>query len=101
MSDRDRITGVDLDKLAFEADRYRRRHGHCAASLAELVREPEQRNLTTRDRWGRVFVYECRGDGSALIVSFGADGKRGGTGRDRDLVRSVPAATSGGVEPRR
>jgi hypothetical protein len=85
-----RVTGMDLSKLRFEAEGYRRNHGHCAATLAELVRAPEVRNLATRDEWGRVFAYECRPDGTALIESLGADGLRGGTGEDRDQTKSVP-----------
>jgi Type II secretion system (T2SS), protein G len=91
-----RITSMDLAKLKFEAEGYRRKHGHCAATLAELVRAPELRNLATRDRWGRVFSYECRRDGSVLIESLGADGVRGGTGDDQDLTSTLPAAVSGG-----
>jgi hypothetical protein len=85
-----RITSVDLARLKWEADAYRRKHGRCAATLAELVRAPELRNLTTRDEWGRVFVYGCRSDGTALIESFGADGVRGGTGEHRDLTSDAP-----------
>ena len=90
-----RITSMDLAKLKWEAEAYRRKQGHCAATLAELVRTPELRNLPTRDQWGRVFSYECKSDGSVLIESLGADGVRGGTGEDRDLTSSVPAASSG------
>jgi hypothetical protein len=86
-----RITSVDLARLKWEADEYRRKHGQCAATLAELVRAPELRNLTTRDEWGRVFAYQCRSDGSALIESLGADGVRGGTGEHRDLTSDVPS----------
>lgn len=91
-----RITGMDLAKLKFEARAYRRKQGHCAATLAELVLAPELRNLATRDQWGRVFLYECKSDGSMLIGSLGADGARGGTGEDRDLIELIPAANGGG-----
>jgi len=90
-----RITSMDLDKLKWEAEAYRRKQGRCAATLAELVRAPEVRNLATRDRWGHVFSYECKTDGSMLIESLGADGVRGGTGEDQDLTLSVPAVSSG------
>lgn len=89
------VTQMDLEKLEWEARAYHRKHGHCAAMLAELVRAPELRNLATRDQWGRVFLYECRSDGSMLIESLGADGVRGGTDDDRDLTRSISAAISG------
>lgn len=92
-----RITGMDLAKLKFEAKAYRRNRGHCAATLAELVRAPELRNLATRDQWGRVFLYECKSDGSMLIESLGSDGVRGGTGEARDLAELIPAANSGGA----
>lgn len=88
-----RITSMDLAKLKWEAEAYRRKQGHCAATLAELVRAPELRNLATRDQWGRAFSYECRSDGSVLIASLGADGVRGGTGENQDLESSIPAAT--------
>ena len=89
-----RITSMDLAKLKFEAEAFRRKHGHCAATLAELVRAPELRNLATRDQWGRVFSYECRSDGSMQIESLGADGVRGGTNEDQDLTSSIPAPGS-------
>ncbi|HKU39977.1 MAG TPA: type II secretion system protein GspG [Polyangiales bacterium] len=79
-------TKMDLERLHFEAEAYRRKQGHCAPTLLELVREPELRNLTSRDEWGRVFAYECRSDGTLRIESLGADGKRGGSGADADLV---------------
>jgi Type II secretion system (T2SS), protein G len=87
-----RLTGTDLARLQWEADEYRRKHGRCAASLAELVRAPELRNLATRDEWGRVFLYECQSDGSARIRSLGADGVPGGAGKDRDQSSDAPAA---------
>lgn len=79
-----RLTSTDLARLKWEADAYRRKQGQCAPTLLELLRAPELRNLTTRDEWGRVFLYECRADGSVLIESLGADGVRGGMGKDTD-----------------
>lgn len=88
------VTQMDLLGLKSEAEAHRRKHGHCAATLAELLRAPKHRNLATRDQWGRVFSYECKADGSVLIESLGADGVRGGTGEDQDLTSIVPAASN-------
>jgi general secretion pathway protein G len=41
------------------------------------------------DPWGRAYIYEAGGEGSAgrfRIRSYGGDGKEGGTGEDADIA---------------
>lgn len=37
------------------------------------------------DPWGRAYRYESGGDGGFRIMSYGRDGKEGGTGEDADV----------------
>ena len=39
------------------------------------------------DPWGRPYLYQPpTGDGAPVVMSFGADGKPGGTGEDQDVT---------------
>lgn len=38
-----------------------------------------------RDPWDRPYIYRRDQEGGFEIISFGADGKPGGTGDDRDM----------------
>lgn len=39
------------------------------------------------DPWGNTYIYVCPGlHGDFDIISYGADGKEGGTGKDADIV---------------
>jgi len=37
------------------------------------------------DPWGRDYVYSATDDGNFSIMSFGRDGREGGTGQDADI----------------
>ena len=37
------------------------------------------------DPWGNPYVYNLKGDGEFEIISYGADGQPGGTGKNEDL----------------
>jgi len=52
-------------------------------------RGPYLKKPVPRDPWGNAYVYQApgtRNPGSYDLVSFGRDGKPGGTGEDADLV---------------
>ena len=38
-----------------------------------------------KDPWGRDYIYSATDDGNFSIMSFGRDGREGGTGRDADI----------------
>ena len=39
-----------------------------------------------KDYWDNDFLYQCPGDGEPFdIISYGADGRSGGTGKDADI----------------
>jgi len=38
------------------------------------------------DPWGNPYVYEQQDDDTYVIISYGKDGKEGGTGEDADIV---------------
>ena len=49
----------------------------------------------TKDAWGRPFVYQLVEEGRATIISYGADGKPGGSGQDTDLTFEVKKRPKG------
>lgn len=59
-------TERQIEQLQIKADMYRYRHGSYPVTLQEIGR--------TKDAWGRPFAYSP-GDGPAMIVSAGPDGK--------------------------
>lgn len=64
------------------------------AGLKALV--PSFIKLLQNDPWGRPYQYVCPGkDGHAYeIISYGADGREGGTGADADITNwDVDVAT--------
>lgn len=49
----------------------------------------------TKDAWGRSFIYTLTNEDSATIISYGADGKPGGTGQDTDISIEVKKRPKG------
>jgi len=41
------------------------------------------------DAWNRPFVYELEPDGTAMVVSYGADGQPGGVSYNQDLTARI------------
>jgi general secretion pathway protein G len=64
-------------------------------SLDDLLRNPGndkwdgpylESKTVPKDYWDNDFVYQCPGDGEPFdILSYGADGRSGGTGKDADI----------------
>lgn len=94
---------LQLDSLAAAVELYRSDVGHYPTqqeSLQALLADPgvdgwtgpylkDTRGLS--DPWNRAIVYEPDADGLHFrVTSYGADGKVGGVGADRDL--QAPAA---------
>lgn len=49
----------------------------------------------TKDAWGRPFAYQFVEEGKATIISYGADGKPGGSGQDADMTVEVTKRQKG------
>jgi hypothetical protein len=86
------VTYSRLMGVARVCDEYKRQNGVWPNSLAQLlVPHPELKDWA-KDGWGRyvqlVSYNESLGHGQ--IISYGRDGKPGGTGADRDLVVRFP-----------
>jgi len=72
--------------LASKLDRYRNRHQRLPSEqegFAKLV--PEFLDRVPLDPWGRPYIYEPTGPGWADVLSYGADGRAGGSGVDADV----------------
>ena len=76
---------IDLDITANRVELYKLEVGRYPAKLADLVpRHAKEAEL--KDSWGRPYVYTVPGtQGRSFdLTTLGADGKRGGEGRDQD-----------------
>lgn len=49
----------------------------------------------TKDAWGKPFVYRLVEAEKAVVISFGADGKPGGSDQDADLALEVTKRQKG------
>lgn len=78
---------------------FRARYHRLPKSLAELSKASGESDyyVDNTDGWGRAFAYTVRGE-QYTLTSYGADGRPGGVGLDRDLTpatarNSLPDAT--------
>jgi hypothetical protein len=93
ISERSRYARVPLDKqtmltistTVLQTQRYIREHGSPPPALSAI---PERRTDVgaMKDAWGRELLYDVGMDGVVTIRSYGADGKPGGSGLDRDII---------------
>lgn len=90
---------AQLDALEKALDTYRLDVGHYPSTeqgLAALQAAPGSeskwqgpylKKAVPNDPWGRAYVYKAPGDhGEYDLLSFGKDGKQGGTGEDADIT---------------
>ena len=89
------VARAQIDALEKAVDQYRldnRRYPTSEEGLAAV--QPYLKKTLPMDPWGRAYVYRVPGDKSEYeIVSYGRDGKPGGTGEDADIgVQTVTAA---------
>lgn len=90
---------AQLDALEKALDTYRLDVGHYPSTeqgLAALQAAPGNeakwqgpylKKAVPNDPWGRPYVYKAPGDhGEYDLLSFGKDGKQGGTGEDVDVT---------------
>jgi hypothetical protein len=86
-------TRAELESIACASKAYFRIYGHWPLTLSALTNNPQQvvfvefQTPEVADGWGRSVLYRpydvTLGYGS--VMSLGKDGKRGGTGHDKDL----------------
>ena len=81
------VARAQIDALEKALDQYRldnRRYPTSEEGLAAV--QPYMKKAVPNDPWGRAYVYHSPGDkGEFSLVSYGRDGKPGGTGEDADL----------------
>jgi general secretion pathway protein G len=91
------IGKVELLSLAEKIELYRLEVGRYPGSLADLARQPPGadkwagpyvKEAQLRDKWGNPYQYALPGSEGRRydLVSYGADGKPGGDGENRDLT---------------
>ena len=81
------VARAQIDALEKAVDQYRldnRRYPTSEEGLAAV--QPYLKKTLPNDPWGRPYVYRTPGEkGDYSIVSFGRDGKPGGSGEDTDI----------------
>ena len=88
---------MKLRHVAAQVEMYRVLVGRYPETLRELVTRPAGvdkwdgpylKEVELKDRWGHDYKYAVPGQQGKKfdLVSFGADGKEGGDGENRDLV---------------
>jgi general secretion pathway protein G len=91
------VARAQIDALEKAVDQYRldnRRYPTSEEGLAAV--QPYLKKTLPNDPWGRPYVYTIPGDkADYTVVSYGRDGKPGGTGEDADIgAQTVTAATT-------
>jgi len=74
---------------------YAHSHNQLPRSLSELPIMQGYDN-DVEDEWGRMITYEVSPSGLVTLTSLGRDGKRGGTGKDADMVATFPSRAGQG-----
>ena len=87
---------IRIQHLQGQVEMFRLEVGKYPTSLQELVRAPGgaegkwngpyAKEADLKDAWGNDYTYTVPGQGKPFdIISFGADGKAGGDGENRDV----------------
>jgi general secretion pathway protein G len=81
------VARAQIDALEKAVDQYRldnRRYPTSEEGLAAI--QPYLKKTLPNDPWGRPYLYRVPGEkGEYSVVSYGRDGKPGGSGEDADL----------------
>ena len=81
------VARAQIDALEKAIDQYRldnRRYPTSEEGLAAV--QPYMKKAVPNDPWGRPYVYQIPGDRAEYtVLSYGRDGKPGGTGEDADI----------------
>jgi hypothetical protein len=76
------ITKNNMRRIFCGVDDYFARKRLIPRSLTDI---PEAKEAG-QDGWGKVLIYSVDSDDTITLLSYGADGKPGGTGLDADIV---------------
>ena len=91
------ITRYTLTQINKAMADYRLTHHTLPRSLSQLKTEAGDRDYSQNpDGWGHPFIYTVQGT-RFLVVSYGRDGKPGGTGWDTDLTSDNPHPPNDGL----
>jgi general secretion pathway protein G len=88
-SSKTKVARIAVRKFAYEAyPQWSTQHKGCPASLQDLT--PFMNSDDIKDPWGNPYVMQCGDSAPAgakgfAVVSYGADGKQGGSGDDADI----------------
>lgn len=94
------IAKAQVEALATALEAYKMDTAHYPSNeqgLAALIKPPPgedrwdgpylHKSVVPKDPWGVEYIYKYPGQhGSYDIISYGSDGKEGGTGQDADIV---------------
>jgi len=82
------VARAQIDALEKALDHYRldkRRYPTAEEGLAAV--QPYLKKQLPNDPWGNPYVYKAAGtSGDFQVISYGRDGKAGGTGEDADIT---------------
>ena len=96
------VARAQIDALEKAVDQYRldnRRYPTSEEGLAAV--QPYMKKAVPSDPWGRAYVYQIPGDKAEYtVLSYGRDGKPGGTGEDADIGGAQTVAANGTVTGR-
>ena len=86
---------IRIQQLAGQIEMYKLEVGRYPENLQALVRQPGgvdkwggpyAKDADLKDAWGNDYRYQTPGTGKGFdLVSYGADGKEGGDGENRDV----------------
>lgn len=85
-----------ISRISMSVESYYLDTGNVPSSLDELVNQPSGasgwngpyiKNSLLKDPWGKAYIYTSPGEhGDFDIQSLGADGQRGGDGKNADIT---------------
>ena len=91
-----RAAASQISRISMSVETFYLDTGNTPESLSDLVNEPANasgwngpyiKNSTLKDPWGREYEYRNPGEhGDFDIYSLGADGQRGGEGKNADIT---------------
>jgi hypothetical protein len=91
----DAMTHTAIVESFVRMQMYLKDHHQFPASLDELPKRNGYANRTT-DGWQRPLIYKVEQDNFVTLLSFGKDGKEGGTGDNADIQRTYRTKNADG-----
>ncbi|MGR3317800.1 MAG: type II secretion system protein GspG [Candidatus Anammoxibacter sp.] len=75
---------IDFMTIKRAAQMYEASEGKLPADIDTLISSGYLDKRSSLDKWGNVYKIEIDGN-QVIVMTFGADGKKGGTGKDLDI----------------